>query len=46
MFLSDFMKGINSFQYLEEIETIDINFANQVLKDNFNDEKMVLSVVK
>ena len=46
MFLSDFMKGINSFDYLEEIETIDINFANQVLKDNFKEKKMVLSVVK
>lgn len=46
MFLSDFMKGINSFDYLEEIETIDINFVNQVLKDNFKKEKMVLSVVK
>ena len=46
MLLSDFMKGINSFDYLEEIEAIDINFANQVLKDNFNTRKMVLSVVK
>lgn len=46
MFLSDFMKGINSFDYLEEIETIDINFVNQILRDNFKREKMVLSVVK
>ena len=46
MFLSDFMKGIHSFDYLEEIDTIDIGFANQVLKDNFKKEKMVLSVVK
>ncbi len=46
MFLSDFMKGINSFDYLEEIEIMDINFVNQVLKDNFNLDKMVLSVVK
>lgn len=46
MFLSDFMKGINSFDYLEEIETIDINFINQILRDNFKTDKMVLSVVK
>ena len=46
MFLSDFMKGINSFDYLEEIETVDIHFVNQVLKDNKKKEKMVLSVVK
>ena len=46
MFLSDFMKGINSFDYLEEIETVDENYINQVLKDNFKEEKMILSVVK
>ena len=46
MFLSDFMKGINSFDYLEEVNIMDLNFVNQVLKDNFDLEKMVLSVVK
>lgn len=46
MFLSDFMKGINSFEYLEEIETIDINFLSEVLKENFKEDKMVLSVVR
>ena len=46
MFLADFMKGINSFDYLEEIGVMDLNFVNQVLKENFNLEKMVLSVVK
>ena len=46
MFLSDFMKGINSFDYLEEIEIVDINFVNQVLRDNFKEDKMVLSVVR
>ena len=46
MLLSDYMKGINSFDYLEEIEIVDLNFINQVLKDNFKEEKMVLSVVK
>ena len=46
MFLSDFMKNINSFEYLEEIDTVDLNFTNQVLKNVFKDDKMVLSVVK
>ncbi len=46
MFLADFMKGINSFDYLEEIEAVDINLVNQVFKDNFKPQKMVLSVVK
>ena len=45
MFLSDFMKGIDSFDYLEEIDGVDIDFVNQVLKQYFVDDKMVLSVV-
>lgn len=46
MFLSDYFKGINSFDYLEEINTINVEYLNQVLKDVFNEKNMVLSVVK
>lgn len=46
MFLSDYFKGINSFDYLEEINTINVEYVNEMLKDVFNDEKMILSVVK
>ena len=45
MFLADFMKGINSFDYLEEIDGIDVDFVNQILKQYFKEDKMVLSVV-
>ena len=46
MFLADYFKGINSFDYLEEMDTININYTNEVLKDLFKTENMVLSVVK
>ena len=46
MFLADYFKGINSFDYLEEISTINVEYLNQVLKDVFNEKNMVLSVVK
>ena len=46
MFLSDFMKGVNSFDYLEEIEGVDLVYAKQVLNKEFVEEKMVFSVVK
>ena len=46
MFLSDYFKGINSFDYLEEINTINVDYLNQVLKDVFNEKNMILSVVK
>ena len=46
IFLTDFMKGVNSFDYIEEITALDIEYAKQVLIDNFKKEKMVFSVVK
>ena len=46
MFLSDYFKGINSFEYLEQIESINIDYAKQVLENVFNPNKMVISVVK
>ncbi|MCF0125713.1 MAG: insulinase family protein [Clostridia bacterium] len=46
MFLSDYFKGINSFDYLEEIEGINVEYIEQILKTVFKEEKMVLSIVK
>ena len=46
MFLNDFMNGINSFDYLEEITSIDLEYVKQLLEENFIKEKMVFSVVK
>ena len=46
MFLADFFKGINSFEYLEEITTINEQYVEQILKDVFDEDKMVISVIK
>ena len=46
MFLSDYFKGICSFDYLEEIEGINVEYLNQMLKDVFNEDKMVISIVE
>ena len=46
MFLADYFKGINSFDYLEEIEGINIKYLSQILIDIFKEEKMILSVVR
>ena len=46
MFLADYFKRINSFDYLEEIEGINIKYLNQVLTEIFKEEKMILSVVR
>ncbi len=46
MFLSDYFKGINSFDYLENVEIVNLEYLNQILKDVFQERKMILSVVK
>ena len=46
MFLSDFFKGINSFSYLEEIVTINESYVEQILNEVFNNEKMIISIIK
>ena len=46
MFLADYFKGINSFDYIEEINTINVEYLEQVLKNVFDEKKMVLSVVE
>ena len=46
MFLADFFKEINSFDYLEEINTVDEQYAEQILKEIFDDKKMIISVIK
>ena len=46
MFLADFFKEINSFDYLEEIPTINTQYLEQILKNVFDDKKMIISVIK
>ena len=46
MFLADFFKEINSFDYLEEIPTINEQYLEQILKNVYDDKKMIISVIK
>lgn len=46
MFLADSFKGINSFDYLEEYEAVSKEYVEQVLKEVFQEEKEVLSIVE
>ena len=45
-FLANYFMGINSFDYLDQIDTIDVEYLTQVLNDVFKEEKMVISIVK
>ena len=46
MFLSDYFKGINSFDYLENYNQVTKEYTEQILKDVFNEEKMAISIVE
>ena len=46
MFVTDYFKGINSFDYLETYKQITMEYAKQVLEDTFKDENTVISIIK
>lgn len=46
MFLADYFKGINSFDYLENYNQITKQYVEQVLKENFKQEKQVISIIE
>ena len=46
MFLSDSFKGINAFDYIEKYNTVTKEYAEQILSTVFDENNMVLSVVK
>lgn len=46
MFLADSMKGINSFDYIEKYEEVTKEYAEEILKQVFQKEKSVLSIVE
>lgn len=46
MFLADSFKGIDSFDYIEEIGSVNVEYGKQVLDTVFDESKMVLSTVK
>jgi len=45
MFLADSFKGINSFDYLEKYNEISKEYAEQILKEVFVEDKMIMSVI-
>lgn len=46
MFLSDYMKGINSFDYLECYNQVGKDYTQNILKEVFKEEKTILSIIE
>ena len=46
MFVADYFKGINSFNYLEYFETVSKGYTEEVLKEVFKEENTVISIIE
>ena len=46
MFVADYVKGINSFEYMDKFNEVDVNYIKQILNELFVEENMVMSVIK
>lgn len=46
MFLADSFKGINSFDYIEEYDTVTKEYAQSILKELFQEENRIMSVIE
>ena len=46
MLLSDYFKGINSLDYIEQYKSVTEEFTKQILQEVFDEKKCILSVIK
>lgn len=46
IFMRDYLNNIMTFDYIEKWKEINLDEVNEMLKNKFKDEKMVLSVIK
>lgn len=46
MFMGDYFKGMNSFEYIEQHQTVTKEYAENILKQVFDENKMVVSIVE
>lgn len=46
MFLADSMKGINSFDYIEEFETVTKEYAEGILRNIFQEKNEAISIIE
>lgn len=46
MIISDYFKGISSFDYIEQFQTVTIEFTKQILQEVFDEKKCIMSVIK
>ena len=45
MIMSDYFKGINSFDYIEKYNEVTKEYTEKILKEQFDEEKQIISIV-
>jgi predicted Zn-dependent peptidase len=46
IFLQDSIKGINTIEYIDKYEKIDLEYVNKIKKELFNEKSQILSIIK
>ena len=46
MLMGDYFKGVSSFDYIEEHGTVTKEYTEEILKEVFDENKMILSIIK
>ena len=46
MVMSDYFKGINSYDYIQNYNQITKEYSEKILVENFDEEKQIISIVK
>ena len=44
--LADYFKGIKPFEFIEEFKSLNLDYANNIMKEIFKEENMIISIVK
>ena len=46
MIMSDYFKGINSYDYIQNYNQVTMEYAEKILMEKFDEEKQIISIVK
>ena len=46
IFIADEVRGINSFEYIDKFENIDLEYVNKIQNELFRNNESVISIVK
>ena len=46
MLLSDYFKGVQTFDYIEQFSTVTLEYTRQILQEVFDEKRCILSVIK